>query len=145
MTSIFDPDNFLNEEQDELSTEKVLIPVGTHDAFIADLSTVSGTSDSGKDWAKLNVKWEITDSSVLSEMERDKVTITQGIMLDIDEATGKLATGKGKNWQLGQLRAAVGKPKGPLNDLIGASAKITIKYRTHEGKMFEDVKEVLAA
>lgn len=143
--SIFDPDQFLQDEQDELSTEKVNIPTGIHSAFIESLEVKSGTSDTGKDWAKLNIKWNITEPAVISELERDKVLLTQGIMLDIDENTGKLSSAKGKNWQLGQLRKALGKPTGPLSALIGGQARIEVKHRIYEGKIQEDVKSVSAA
>lgn len=143
--SIFDPDSFLDEQQEELSTERVLVPVGTHQAFVAEFSTKTGTAESGREWARLDVKFEITEPSVLTEMDREKVTVTQGYMLDIDEGTGKLATGKGKNWQLGQLRAACGKPKGSLNDLVGSSVLIEVKHRIYEGKPQVEVKSVAAA
>ena len=145
MTSIFDPDSFLDEEQDELSTERSLIPMGVHAAIIESLSTKSGTSDSGVDWARLEVKWSITEPAVLEEVGRDKVFITQRLMLDIDEDTGKLSSKKGANWQLGQLRKACDKPKGPLNDLVGCQALIEIKHRVYEGKVQEDIKSVASA
>jgi hypothetical protein len=143
--SIFDPNQFLDDEQQELSTERVLIPIGVHAAFVESLATANGTSDSGVDWARLEVKWNITEAAVLEEMGREKVYLTQRIMLNIDEATGKLSTKKGDNWQLGQIRAAVGKPKGPLNDIIGCSALVEVKHRVWEGKIQEDVKSVAAA
>lgn len=145
--SIFNPDDFLNDEQEELSTERVLVPVGVHAAFIEELSTKSGTSntDNGeKEWARLDVKYSITEPAVLEEMGRDKVTVTQGYMLQIDEMTGKLSTKKGDNWQLGQLRAAAGKLKGPLNDLIGCQVLIEVKHRVYEGKPQVDVRSVAA-
>lgn len=145
MTGIFDPDSFLNDEQDELSTERTLIPQGQHAAFAESLEVKNGTSDSGVDWARLEIKWRITEPAVLSELDREKVYITQRLMLSIDENTGKLSTKKGENWQLGQLRAAVGKLKGPLNDLIGSNALIEVKHRVYEGKIQEDVKSVAAA
>lgn len=143
--SIFDPDSFLDEQQEELSTERVLVPVGTHQAFVAEFATKTGVADSGREWARLDVKFEITEPAVLEEMGREKVTVTQGYMLDIDEGTGKLATGKGKNWQLGQLRAACGKPKGSLNDLVGSQVLIEVKHRIYEGKPQVEVRSVAAA
>jgi hypothetical protein len=143
--SLFDPDSFLNDEQDELSTERTLIPPGVHAAFIEAIDLKDGVSESGIQWARLELKWNITEPAVLTEMDREKVYLTQRIMLNIDEATGKLSTKKGDNWQLGQLRKAVGKPKGPLNDLLGASALIEVKHRVYEGKPQEDIKSVAAA
>jgi hypothetical protein len=142
--SIFDPDQFLNDEQEELSTERTLIPQGVHQAFVESLDTKSGTSESGVDWARLEVKWCITEPAVLEEMAREKVYLTQRLMLQIDEATGKLSTKKGENWQLGQLRKAVGKVKGPLNDIVGCQALVEVKHRVYEGKIQEDVKSVAA-
>jgi hypothetical protein len=143
--SIFDPDSFLDEEQDELSTERVLVPMGVHAAFIESQELKHGVSDTGVNWARDEIKWCITEPSVLEEMGRDKVYITQRIMLDIDEDTGKLSTKKGANWQLGQVRKAVGKIKGPLNDIVGCQALIEVKHRVYEGKPQEDIKSVAAA
>lgn len=142
--SIFDPDSFLDEEQEELSTERVLIPMGVHAAFIESQAIKTGTNDTGIDWARLEIKWNITEPAVLEEMGRDKVYITQRIMLDIDEDTGKLSSKKGANWQLGQVRKAVSKIKGPLNDLVGCQALIEVKHRVYEGKPQEDIKSVAA-
>jgi hypothetical protein len=142
--SIFNPDTFLDEEQDELSTERVLIPTGVHAAFIESQEVKHGTSDEGVDWARLELKWRITEPSVLAELDRDKVYITQRIMLRIDEATGKLSTKKGDNYVLGQVRKAVGKPRGPLADLVGCAALIEVKHRVYEGTPQEDVKGVSA-
>lgn len=143
--SLFDPDTFLDEEQEELSTERTLIPMGVHAAFIEELAVKHGTSDTGVDWARLEIKWNITEPSVLEEMGREKVYLTHRIMLNVDEATGKLSTKKGDNWQLGQVRKAVGKAKGPLNDLQGCSALVEVKHRVYEGKVQEDVKSVAGA
>jgi hypothetical protein len=144
--SIFDPDSFLSEEQDELSTDRTLIPPGVHAAFIESLEVKHGTSESGVDWARLEVKWNITEPSVLAEMDREKVYLTQRIMLNLDENNPqKLSSKKGDNWQLGQLRKAVGKVKGPLDDIIGCNALIEVKHRVYEGKPQEDVKSVAAA
>jgi len=142
---LFDPDSFLNDEQEELSTERVVIPAGIHAAFIEALDIKDGTSQSGVEWAKLNVKFNITEPAVLAEMERDKVVLTEGYMLDIDEATGRLATGKGKNYQLGQLRAACEKPKGPLSELVGCQVLIEVKHRIYEGAPQAAVKSVTRA
>jgi hypothetical protein len=143
--SIFNPDTFLDEEQEELSTERVLIPFGVHSAFIESQELKHGTSETGVEWARLELKWQITEPAVLSTLDRDKVYITQRIMLRIDEDTGRLSTKKGDNWQLGQLRAAVGKPKGPLSDLVGGSALIEVKSHVYEGRVSEEVKSVAAA
>jgi hypothetical protein len=143
--SLFDPDTFLDEEQEELSTERVLVPIGVHAAYIADLGTVSGTNDESKEWARADIKYAITEPSVLQEMDREQVQITEGYMLDIDETTGKLSTKKGANWRLGQVRAACGKAKGPLRDLIGCQVLIEVKHRVYQGKVQVEVRSVAAA
>jgi hypothetical protein len=141
---IFDPDSFLYLELEESSTEYVIIPAGTHAAFIESQEIKSGISDKGYKWYLLETKWCITDPAVLEEMQRKTVYITQRIFLEIDPLSGKLVTGKGRNWQLGRLRAAVGKPKGPLADLVGCNARIEVKHRLWEGKLQEDVRSVTA-
>jgi hypothetical protein len=144
MSSLFDPDTFLDEEQEELSTERLLIPPGVHAAFIEAVELKHGVHETNGQWARAEIKWNITEPAVLEEMDREKVIITQRIMLDIDEDTGKLSTKKGANWQLGQVRAAVGKVKGPLRDLEGCQALIEVKTRIYEGKPQDDVRSVAA-
>ena len=50
----------------------------------------------------LDILWEIMDEDVKTAVARDKVTVKQGIMLDITEA-GALDLAKGKNIGLGKL------------------------------------------
>jgi hypothetical protein len=145
MSSLFDPDTFLDEEQEELSTERVLIPMGVHAAFIESLDLKHGVYEDGNNWAQAQIKWNITEPSVLAEMDREKVLLTQRIFLRLDPDTGKLSKKKGDNWELGQVRAAVGKKTGPLNDLVGCQALIEVKHRVYEGKPQEDIKSVAAA
>jgi hypothetical protein len=143
--SIFDPDTFLDEEQEELSTERVLVPIGVHAAFIEAIDLKHGSNDDGSPWAQAAIKWSITEPAVLEEMGREKVYLTQRMFLRLDPDTGKLSKKKGDNWEMGQVRAAVGKPTGPLNDIIGGNALIDVKHRVYEGKPQEDIRSVAAA
>lgn len=111
--SLFDTDNFLGESAGaELSTERVLIPIGTYsDASIKDLKLRTGVvaegERAGNKWAMLSVQWEINDQALRDTLDRAVVTINQMIMLDITE-DGNLDTGKGKNVRLGKLKKSLG-------------------------------------
>jgi len=82
-------------------------------------------------------------------MDQAEPRARQTVWLDVDESGG-LDFGRGKNVQLGRLRAAVnqnnaGEPWQP-NMLLGQTARCTIKHRlnTTDNSMQADVKSVAA-
>jgi hypothetical protein len=148
--SIFNPDTFLDEDAGgPLSTERVLIPIDTYkNCYIETVKPVEGIikdgERAGEPWAKMNFVWVIDDQEVKDKLDRQRVVVTQGIMLELD-ATGSLDEGKGKNVRLGKLRAALGINSGKVRwrDFIGVPATISIGHATSDkGTMYEEVTAV---
>lgn len=110
--SVFDPDSFLETSTEgAMDTQYKPIPVGEYAAVIEDIKLQSFPGKDGEERHVLNVIYNIIDSDLLAELERDKVTVRQSIWLDLTP-TGAFDLGPGKNVGLGKLRAAVGQNHG---------------------------------
>lgn len=107
--SKFDAASFLATTVTESnSTKRMPVPVGEWVSLIEKVGIRPWQSKDGlKSGLSLDVIHSLDDAKVKAAMERDKVTITQGIMLDLT-ANGTLDMGKGKNISLGRLREATG-------------------------------------
>jgi hypothetical protein len=145
---MFNPDQFLDMQVTESNdTVVVPVPVGEYTAVVGEVKcrqwqkkddpTVAGLA--------LDIVWEIDDQNVKALLGRDKVTVKQGIMLDLTESGG-LDMGKGKNISLGRLREATGlnSPGQPFSFsmLAGRVAKVSVSHRIDGDKIFTDVKGV---
>lgn len=117
--STFDPEAFLNDTVDApLSTTITPVPVGEYVGTIEikDMKNLVSRIKYEKDGAErelyiLNVPWVLQGENaerVKAQLERERLVVEQRIILDIDEMTGKLDTGKEKNVGLGRLREALG-------------------------------------
>lgn len=145
----FDPNLFLDQTTtDSNSTVSVPVPAGEHEAVIdgdPEVRSWQGKKDPSKSGLALDITWAIQDPAVLAELERDKATVRQSIMLDLN-ASGGLDTGKGKNVALGRLREAVGlnTPGKPFSFrmLAGQIAKVKVEHRVEGDQIFADVKGV---
>lgn len=149
--SQFDPQAFLDTQTTEANDTRVIpCPIGEWQGTAANVEIKSGITKqgerAGEPWTKLNVKWEIVGTEANQAVERDKITVTQGIMLDLTPQGG-LDVGRGKNTQLGRLREAVGlnTPGQPFSFrmIIGRSAKLAVVHRESEGNLYDDVKAAL--
>lgn len=149
--STFDPNTFLDMTiQDANSTVATPVPVGEYVAFIekVDARGWKKKDDPSNAGMALDVFWNIDDANVKALLERDKVTVKQGIMLDLTEAGG-LDMGKGKNVGLGRLREATdlnqpGQPFG-FRMLEGRAAKIVVSHRVDDKNpevIYAEVKAV---
>lgn len=147
---MFDPQAFLDTTTTEQNdTVIVPCPVGEWPGTVTDVAFKSGTIQKGdrvgEEWHKLNVKWEIVGTEANTIADREKIVVTQGVMLDVNGSG--LDMGKGKNIQLGRLREALGLnvPGQPFSPrmLLGRSGKVSISHREYEGRMVDDVKGVL--
>ncbi len=133
--SMFDPTSFLEMSVDQSnSTVSIPVPAGEFVAFVDKVEARPWTSktDPTKSGVALDILWNIDDAGVKQMLDREKVTVKQGIMLDLTE-TGGLDMGKGKNVGLGRLREATG-----LNEagqpfafrmLEGKAAKVIVEHR----------------
>lgn len=144
---MFDPQAFMDTTTEQANDTTIApCPEGEWPATASDVVIKTGTSQkNGEDWARLDVKWEIVGAEANTITEREKIIVTQGIMLDINGSG--LDMGKGRNIGLGRLREALGlnAPGTPFSPrmIIGRSAKIAVKHREYEGKVFDDVKAAL--
>lgn len=144
MTSMFDPDTFLDSFTEESNeTERVLIPAKVYAAYIEDVGIRHGEKESGDPWVQLVLKWVIEDADVQAALNRDKVVLTDSLFVDLNE-DGGIATGVNKNLQLGKLRKATGKNEGRFSprDLVGARALVDVKHTVNKetGNVREEVK-----
>jgi hypothetical protein len=146
MTSTFNPDQFMNTQiEGESSTKYEPIPPGSYQASIAKVeSKLAG------DKPVLDVTWQTTDPAAVEATGMDTPTVRQTIWLDINEATGGLDMGRGKNVGLGKLRAALnqnnpGQAWAP-GMMIGQAALIEVNHRSGKepGEIYANVKAVTA-
>lgn len=146
--SQFDPNTFLDMTvQESNSTQAIPVPVGEYVAVIEKVDARPWTSkaDPTKSGMALDVLWQIDDANVKALLERDKVTVKQGIMLDMTE-TGGLDMGKGKNISLGRLREALdmNQPGVPFSfrNMPGRAAKVVVSHRIDGENIYAEVKAV---
>jgi hypothetical protein len=136
---MFDPDQFLNTSVTEAnSTETIPVPVGDWQAQATkvEVNQWQNKDDPSVSGLRLDVTWSIEDQSVKDIVGRDTVTVRQGIMLDLTD-TGQLDFSKGKNVNLGRLRAAIGlnEPGQPfaMSMIQGQMAKVRVKHEIYKG------------
>lgn len=145
---MFNPDQFLDMQVTESNDTKLTpVPVGEYVGVITDVKCRQWQSknDPSKSGLALDLLYEIDDAAVKELLGRDKVTVKQGVMLDLTDAGG-LDMGKGKNVGLGRLREAtnLNTPGEPFafSMLNGRIAKVSISHRIHEDQIFAEVKAV---
>lgn len=148
--SNFDPNAFLNLTITEAnSTQSVPVPVGEYTAVIEKVEprTWQSRDDASKSGVALDVFYSIDDSNVKALLGRDKITVKQGIMLDLTDGGG-LDMGKGRNISLGRLRDATGLnvPGQPFSfaQLPGRAVRVRVKHRDgkNPGEIYSEVEGV---
>lgn len=151
--SAFDPDSFLNEQvEGSFSTTPEAVPEGEYLAVIGSGEKSVTVRETQKGSKILDVTWEIQDGVLAETLGRQTITVRQSIFLDTT-AQGTLDRAKGKNVQLGRLRAALNQndPARPwsFGMLKGAGpAKIRVTQRPNPDDpsiIYNDVKGVTAA
>jgi hypothetical protein len=151
MTQMFDPNTFLEmTTTDANSTVAVPVPVGEYLAVIEKIEARPWQSkkDPSKAGMALDITWNIDDANVKALLDREKVTVKQGLMLDVTDAGG-LDMGKGKNIGLGKLREALdmnqpGQPFG-FKMMEGRMARIAVSHRSDDNdssRIYAEVKAV---
>lgn len=145
---MFSPDQFLDMQiEGSNDTEIVPVPVGEYTAVADDVKVRQwqAKDDPSKSGLALDLVWNIDDAGVREVLGREKVTVKQGIMLDLTESGG-LDMGKGRNVALGRLREALGlnEPGQPFafSMIPGRIAKVSVKHRMYEDSIFAEVKGV---
>lgn len=140
---MFDVDSFMNQTIDGANdTKMVVVPTSCNgkDIFLmvadkVELRPWQGKADPSKSGLALDIQWVIEDEDVKAHCGREKVTVKQGIMLDMADSGG-LDMSKGKNIGLGKLREALGMnvPGQPFSFgmIQGRMAKGSIKHRPND-------------
>ena len=149
MSNIFDPSIFLDSVITEPSTKRLPLPAG-HDfiGIITDVKarTWQGKADPTKSGVVMDVSIEI-DLSAYPDVQigTPKVTMTDGIMLDLTEA-GMIDNAPGKNGKLRRYREALGMNKAgeafSFRAMQGRQIRVKISHRTYEGDIFDQVDSV---
>ena len=146
---MFDPNTFLEQVVAEVgSTEAVPIPAGEYLAFIdkKEVTSWQKKDDPSVSGLKLKITWALEDAAVKELLNRDKVIVTQDIMLDLTDS-GSLDMGKGRNVELNRLRAAVDLNVSgfTFHQLDGRMARVTVKQdqdKNDPQKFYARVKAV---
>ena len=145
---MFNPEQFLDQQFTEANDTKLVpVPVGEYTAIAGEVKCRQWQSkaDPSKSGVTLDVTWSLDDGAVKELLGRDKVTVKQGLMLDITDSGG-IDMGKGRNVGLGRLRDALnlnvpGQPFS-FSMLNGRVAKISVSHRVVGEDIFADVKGV---
>jgi len=152
--STFDPASLLETTVEAANDTKVLpIPEGEYLAVIDKTSINTWQSkDGASSGLRLDVEYLIDDETAKAATGRDKLTVRQGILLDLTEDGQSLDMGKGKNVGLGRLREATGlnTPGQPfaMQMLPGRLVKIKVTQRPKADDpetIYNDVKGVTKA
>ncbi len=103
----------------------------------------------GEQGFRMTVKWAVQDQAAKDAVDREKLSVTQSILLDLTEDNAGLNMGKGMNIGLGQIRTALGQnePGAPWSPAMieGQPAKINVKAGVYEDRVTAEVKAVTAA
>lgn len=144
--STFDPSSFLNTTYTTASaTAYIPVPEGVHTAITGQVEVTEGKSKKdNKPYYQLVVPFVIDSPEVKEVLGRDEVRMTMRVFLEVEN--GVLATGPGRNVQLGRLREALGcNDEGQeftLSMLSGKAAKVSVKHRAHAERQGEVVAEI---
>ena len=148
---MFDPQSFLDQEiQGENSTESIPCPVGDYTGIVdkINLRQWQKKDDPAVSGITLEVFWNLDDQGVRELLGRDKVLVKQGIMLDLTESGG-IDMGKGRNVDLGRLRAALDLNNPgqafSFNALPGRVGKVKVTHRPDQAdpsKIYPEIRMV---
>lgn len=143
---MFDANSFINTPVGGANaTRRDPLPPGETIGMITKVDIVDGEKN-GRKWYKLNATIDLTDPSYLAQANRDKASITYGIMLDMTDA-GTIAMGPNTNVRLGKLREATGTNEvgRSLGDMVGRPVRVQIAHRADDNDpavVYDDVKGV---
>lgn len=150
MTSMFDPAIFLDATITEPSIKRPPLPAGAvFTATIGDVKprTWQGKEDKTKSGVVVDVPLKIDCSTIGGGMPPE-ITLTDGIMLDINDA-GAIDNAPGKNAKLRRYRESLDMNKSgdvfSFRMMTGRMIKVKIKHRMYEGETYDEVDSVAKA
>lgn len=102
----------------------------------------------GEQGFRMVVKWDVQDEEAKKAVDREKLSVTQSVLLDVTDSGDGLDMGKGKNIGLGAIRTALGqnKPGAPWSPAMieGQPAKVTVKADVYKDRITAQVAGVNA-
>ena len=103
----------------------------------------------GEEGYRMVIKWDIQDQAAKDQVDRDNLSVTQSILLDLTPDKSGLDLGKGKNIGLGQIRTALGQNKdgqawSPAM-IEGQIAKLKVSAGMYQDRVTAEVSAVTAA
>lgn len=145
---MFNPEQFLDQQFTEANDTKLVpVPVGEYTAIAGEVKCRQWQSkaDPSKSGLTLDITWEIDDPAVKELLGRDKVTVRQGIMLDLTDS-GSMDMGKGRNVGLGRLREALNLNQPgqafSFSMIPGRLAKVAVTHRVDGENIYAEVKSL---
>lgn len=103
----------------------------------------------GETGYRMVIKWDIQDEEAKKAVDRETLSVTQSILLDLTPDGNGLDMGKGKNIGLGQIRTALGQnqPGQQWSPAMieGQVAKIKVKAGVYQDRVTAEVSGVTAA
>ena len=94
------------------------------------------------------IKWDIQDEEAKKIVERETLSVTQSILLDLTPDGTGMDMGKGKNIGLGQIRTALGQnqPGAQWSPAMieGQPAKLKVKAGMYQDRVTAEVQAVTA-
>lgn len=151
--SKFDSTNFLDATITETLTKRSPVPVGDYTATITEVTSRAwqGKKDPTQSGIAVDVLIAI-DLTAYPDVQKlvgiDKVTLKDGIMLDITEG-GMIDTSPGKNGKLRRYREALDMNKAgdsfSFRAMPGRLIKVKVKHEIYEGDTYDRVDGVAKA
>lgn len=119
------------------------VPAGIHPAYVKEFKLRQQ-----KEYWLIDVTWVVTDQASIDATQRQEPTVRQSIFVDFTP-DGGLASGTGKNVQLGKLREALnqnqkGKPWSP-GMIVGATANVDVAHEMYKENLQAKVVGVTRA
>ena len=155
---MFDLNAFLDQTIDTpMATRMQLVPEGEYLARVGGepddikVESIQGRKDPSKQYVRLTLMWDIIDENLRTHLGRDKIRVRDQFLVDTDQITGQLKTGKEDNISLGQRRAALGLNEGVFSISMfrnAGPALIKITHRPNQddpSRPYPEVSRVTAA
>ena len=103
----------------------------------------------GETGYRMVIKWDVQDEEARKAVDREKLSVTQSILLDLTPDGAGLDMGKGKNIGLGQIRTALGQntPGAAWSPAMieGQPATIKVKSGVYQDRVTAEIQAVTAA
>lgn len=112
---------------------------------VKDFTYKSGDRE-GETGYRMVIRWQIQDDEAKRQVEREKLSVSQSVLLDLSDDGSALDFGKGKNVGLGQIRAAIGQntPGQTWSPAMieGSPAKVVVAAGVYNNQPTAEVKAV---